>query len=142
MAQRSRKGMGALCAIGLLLSLSGCGPLGQEGLQREIESIQSAAAEGALVADGVAGDGTKTTFVRVHTGELAGAVEQSSEKLNDATLDPRLRPDANAAIGLADKVSGDLDDLEISPDDRAQAAQIAAELRRVADRAGRLAGSL
>jgi hypothetical protein len=142
MSRRLRQLIAVVCGAGILAGLGGCGPLGQEGLQREIEGISSTAAEGSLVADGVAGQGTKITFVRVHSAELAGAMEQSAEKLNDATLDPELRPKANEAIALANDVSSDLGDLEVAPDDEAGAARIAAQLRRTAKRAEKLAATL
>lgn len=53
-----------------LLALSGCGgggTLSKEELQKQYEAIQSLAAEGALVADGVADDRATETFVAVHS---------------------------------------------------------------------------
>ena len=49
-----------------------------------MESISSAAAEGGLLAQGVAEDRTRSTFTRVQSGDLAEQMTHEAEKLQDA----------------------------------------------------------
>ena len=78
-------------------------------LARSIQTLESTAAEGALLADEVARDRTKATFARAHARELGEAVDHEAEKLNDAEAEaeggvaPKVR-----AIKLADQVSAAL----------------------------------
>src|SRR3954451_11798206 len=52
-------------------TLAGCGRAGNHGLGQTFKSLASISAEAALMADDVARDRTKTTFVRVHGAELS-----------------------------------------------------------------------
>lgn len=69
-----------------LLLLAGCEPLTSDELQHEAGSIHSTAAEGALLADGVARQRTLSSFVRAHAKELADAADTSARKLHDASV--------------------------------------------------------
>ena len=71
---------------GLTASTAGCGgDMRADELSRSIDTLISSAGEGQLIAEGVAADRTKTTFVRVRTRELGEVVEHETEKLSDAT---------------------------------------------------------
>ena len=85
---------------------------------------------------------TKTTFVRVHGEELSSQAEHESEKLNDAPMDPELRGRADKAIGLASEIGGAIDDMRVSPQDREVARQAKEDLRKWAEEAQRIAGSM
>jgi len=64
------------CALVLatwLIGASGCGDLSRQELSRGVESLGAIAAEGRLVADGVARDATKSTYARVMSKTLGGA---------------------------------------------------------------------
>jgi hypothetical protein len=138
----SKRAVSLILACVALVALAGCDPLDHQELGREIEKTESLAAEGSLLARLVAEDRTKATFVRVQAGELAGAADESAEKLNDAEVEPDLEGEVAAAIALDGKVSGALGDLEVSPGDESQGAQLESELSRSAARAKRLADSL
>jgi len=132
-----RKG---ICLLALLGGLAGCGgAMRPEELARSIETLASAAAEGALVADGAAEDRTKNTFVRSHSRELGEAVEHEAEKLSDASATGEVAADKADAVDLADRISAALGQLQTAPDDRAAAHRAGQALRRLADEATRLA---
>jgi hypothetical protein len=68
----------------LVLLGSGCGDLSRGELSRGVESLSALAAQGSLVADGVAEDATKSTYARVMAKTLGGEAEHEAEKLADA----------------------------------------------------------
>src|SRR5712671_5417741 len=116
-----RKGFPRLAAFGIALVsvvlLSGCNELDHEELSRDVGVIQSVAAEGALLADQVAGGRTISSFARVHAGELAATADQTAEGLSDAEVSASKRAAVNAAIALADDESGALGHIVVSPSD-------------------------
>jgi leucyl aminopeptidase (aminopeptidase T) len=132
--------MRRVVALVLLVALAGCGgAMRADELGRSVETLASAAAEGALVADGAAQDRTKATFTRAHARELGETVEHEAEKLNDATAHGEVADDKASAIDLADRISQQLSQLQTAPDDRAGARRAGDALRRLADQATRLA---
>jgi hypothetical protein len=131
-----------LSAVLLALSLVGCDPLDSAELKREVDSIGSVAAEGELLAADVANDRTKTTFVRVHAGELASSAEESAQKINDADVASGLEGEAKRAIEIAADVSDALGQLQVRPGDERGARGALDDLRRAGDEAERLAASL
>jgi hypothetical protein len=130
-------------AVLVIATFSACGgPIRADELSRSIDTLISSAGEGELLAQGVADDRTKTTFVRAHAREMGEVVDHEAEKLNDASANPDLSEEKRAAVGLAEQISSALGALQISPSDETTAAQVASELSRLAARGERLAGSL
>jgi hypothetical protein len=121
---------------------TGCGRETNHDVRASIEQISSIASEGALMADDVARNRTKNTYVRVHGEELSSQAEHEAEKLNDAPIDPALRSRVEKAIGLAGEVGGGIDDLRVAPQDRQKAAQTMQDLKKWADEARKLADSI
>jgi hypothetical protein len=132
--------------IGLLsaaLLASGCGgPMQAQELARSIQTLQSCAADGALTANGVARDRTKSTFVRVHARELGEIVQHEAEKLSDATAHGNVALRKSQAVDLAGRISQTLSQLQTSPGDETGALSAEHQLRGQAQRASRLADSL
>jgi hypothetical protein len=128
--------------VGLLASLSGCWREPRHQAQVGIEQLASISAEGALMADDVARQRTKTTFVRVHGEELSAQAQHEAEKLSDDSIPSDLKTRTQAAIKLASEIGGAIDDLRTSPNDRQQARVERAKLRRWSDEADRLAKSI
>jgi hypothetical protein len=137
------KRLGALvvCAV-TAGALAACEPLGPDELQREVESIHSVAAEGAVLADQVAGQNTKRTFARVQARELADAAEHSAERLTDAHPAEGLGDATSRAIDLAEATSSAVGEVELAPDDASKASAAASRLRELAARTDQLAQSL
>jgi hypothetical protein len=126
------------------VSLAGCGgPITPGELSRSIQSLESTAAEGALLADDVARDRTKATFARVHARDLGDVVDHEAEKLNDAQAD---RADVAAAktkaIDLADRIGTALGQIQIAPDSETGGRKSAAALNRLSKDAKKLADGL
>ena len=111
-------------------------------LSRSIDTMISSAGEGRLIAEGVAEDRTKTTFVRVRTRELGETVDHESEKLSDATAEPEVAAEKRAAVAVAERISSLLGQLQVEPTDEATASAAERNFARLASRAERLQGSL
>jgi hypothetical protein len=113
-----------------------------EELGRSVQALESAAAEGGLLAQGVARDRTKATFARAHSRDLSESVEHEAEKLSDADADGRVAVAKRRAVVLAGAISHALGMLQVEPRDEAVGLEVERTLDRLAARAGRLAEGL
>jgi hypothetical protein len=99
--------------VGVILALVGgaCGGGGQldaKALSQQLKSLQSEAAEGALLAqDAASGRGTRT-YTREHSTELYQAALQAEAVLKAATTEPALQPKLRQLVVLAGQVSAGL----------------------------------
>ena len=134
----------ALVAVVVAVSLPGCGgAMKPDELARSIETLESVAAEGALLADDVADDRTKATFVRVHSRDLGDVVQHEAEKLNDAEAgDAEVAAAKTKAVGLADRIGTALGQLQTAPGSEPDGRSAAAALGRLSEGAGTLADGL
>jgi len=133
----------ALAAVAAA-SLTACGgPMSPDELKRSIETLESTAAEGQLLAGDVADDRTKATFVRVHSRDLGDVVVHEAEKLNDAEADDSEVVSAKTdAIDLADRIDTALGQLQVAPGSESDARTAAKALGRLSADAGKLAEGL
>lgn len=110
--------LGVLFALALLLTSGGCGDLSNDELNRGVESLSALAAQGQLVANGVARDATKATYARVMAKTLSEEADHEAEKLADATLEePETADQRHAAVAVAGEISGLLSTLQTFPGD-------------------------
>jgi hypothetical protein len=134
-----------LCAC-VLLGLTGCDGMSAGELKRSTENVGSNAAEGALLAEQIAKQDVQHPFVRVHAGELADAEDHIVAKLAETQeehgLPAELQGPARATSGLASDASDALQELELHPEDPAQAAVAEKKLRHVSDKADQVASGL
>jgi hypothetical protein len=137
------------CLLGFAVAaaaaaLSGCGgAITPDELARSIETLESTAAEGSLLADDVARDRTKATFVRVHSRDLSDVVDHEAEKLNDADADEAAVAAAKTdAVDLAGRIAEALGQLQTAPGDEAGGRTAAEALSRLSEDAGKLADGL
>jgi hypothetical protein len=129
--------------LSIALLAAGCGgPIRADELQRGIESLGALAAEGAVLADGVAGDRTKATFTRVQARTLGEEADHEAEKLSDAAAPAGLESAKADAVSLAQDVGDALGELQVAPGDAEGARSTGETLRRLRDRADELAGGL
>jgi len=123
------------------LIAAGCGSssLTAHQLKKEIESIQSFAAEGSTLAQGAAESRSTTIFVRVHSQYLEQGAEKLGTKLDQAQVSSDLEPKREQAVKLASEVQQDLGRLHRDPGNRELAHRIQLELSSAADDAEQLA---
>jgi len=119
---------------------AGCGgPMKQSELADSIDTIESSAAEGSLIASQVYTNETKTTFVRVRAREIGEGLDHEQEKLHDADAEnDDVAADQERAIDIAGRASEQLGELQSQPDDREAARAISTRLRELADSASSL----
>jgi hypothetical protein len=134
--------LAVLVSIGLAAPLTACGQATSTGVRAGVKQLASISAEGALMADDVARRRSKVTFVRVHGAELSAQAEHEAEKLNDDPVAQKLKQPIAAAIKLSADISGAIDDLRVSPQNREQALESEQKLRHWSDEAGKLAEEL
>jgi hypothetical protein len=128
-----------LVALGVsLVALSGCGDLSREELNRGVESLSGLAAQGELVAGGVARDATRSTYVRVMAKTLGGEAEHEAEKLADAEPAPEMRKGRNAAVRIAGELADLYSELQTFPGDEHHGALIQRQMGEVKERADAL----
>jgi len=139
-----RRGLAGVLLAGVLCFVGCGGPMQPDELARSIEALESTAAEGALLADHVARDRSKNTFVRAHARELGETVEHEAEKLNDAEGEPEngVAPAKAKAIDLADQISAALGRIQTAPGDEAEGGAAQTELSTLSEKAGKLAEGL
>jgi hypothetical protein len=137
-----RRALAIALAATIAAGTGGCGRETNHDVRVSVEQISSIASEGALMADDLARDRTKITFVRVHGEELSSQAEHEAEKLNDAPVAPELHDRVKRAVALAGQIGGGIDNLRTSPQDRHQASDTVHQLLHWADEARKLADSI
>ena len=121
----------------------GCGGAMQpDELKRSIDTLESSAAEGALLAHDVARDRSKATFARVHARDLGDTVDHEAEKLHDASAEGEVALRKAAAVRLAGRISQALGQIQTAPDSESEGRSADGTLARLGDRAGKLAEGL
>lgn len=133
----------ALLLATLSLTASGCGELSNDELNRGVESLSALAAQGQLVADGVARDATRTTYARVMAKTLGEEAEHEAEKLADATLEEAETADQrHAAVAVAGEISGLLSELQTFPGDERHGALVRKHLAEAQEKADAIVAQL
>jgi hypothetical protein len=127
------RALAGLAAAIACAALTGCGDLSRDELGRGVDSLTAIAAEGRLVARDVAHDRTKSTFVRVHAGELSGEAEHEAEKLTDAHPAPGTNAHRLQAVRLAERLSSALSELQTHPGEEARGRRAGRQLVEVQD---------
>jgi hypothetical protein len=123
--------------------VAGCGgPIQPDELERGVDSLASAAAEGELLAQLAAEGRSRNVFTRVHARELGDTVDHEAEKLADATAPADLERARSRSVTLAQDISGALGELQVRPDDAETARTAAARLGELAKHADELASRL
>jgi len=123
-------------------ALLGCGTLDRDAVQSELQSIESASAEGSLVAHEVERDRTLRSFAVIRTAELHKQAENASEALQETPPEQGLESSAKRGVVLGDRASSLIERLHNSPTDRAVAHDVRLKLDRIAGDAGDLADAL
>jgi hypothetical protein len=102
-----------IATLGIVLALvTGCGQSGEldaGALSEQAESLQSVAAEGALLAQDAASGKTTRAYSGERSAELGGAASQTATSLEAAMTTPALDPTRRRLAVLATQVSSYLD---------------------------------
>ncbi|HET6170976.1 MAG TPA: hypothetical protein VFD90_00120 [Gaiellales bacterium] len=101
-------------ALAALCAGAGCGSQGTlsaKALGQQSKSVQSLAAEGALLAQDAAAGKSTGTFRREHSAELAAAAATAAASLGSAKTPPPLVPKLRRLESVAHRVAADLERL-------------------------------
>jgi hypothetical protein len=121
-----------------LIVLAGCGPLDHAELSRGVETLGAIAAEGQLVADGVAADRSRSTYTRVHARTLADDASHEAEKLADARVEAELDGLRDQAVAAAQRLDDAIGELETFPGSERTGARVHRDLVEIAGEIERL----
>src|SRR4051812_33293083 len=130
-----RRAAAAMAAAALLLAAAGCGDLSRDELNRGVESLSALAAQGELIANGVARDATKSTYARVMAKTLGGEAEREAEKLADAEPSPEVDEERNAAVRIAGELADLFSELQTFPGDEHHGALVEKHMAEVKEQA-------
>jgi hypothetical protein len=136
-ARRRRRGATVvLVALGVsLIAFSGCGDLSRDELNRGVESLSALAAQGELIANGVARDATKSTYARVMAKTLGGEAEHEAEKLADAEPSPEVKRERDSAVQIAGELADLFSELQTFPGDEHHGALVEKHMAEVKEQA-------
>jgi hypothetical protein len=126
----------------LVVLFSGCGDLSRGELSRGVESLSAIAAEGALIANGVAEDATKSTYTRVMAKTLGGEAEHEAEKLADAEPEEAVEDERGKAVAVAREIAELFLELQIYPGDERHGAIVQKHMAEAKDQADAIAEDL
>jgi hypothetical protein len=142
--RRRRPGViAAGVALGVSLILySGCGDLSRDEVNRGVESLSALAAQGELIANGVARDATKSTYTRAMAKTLGGEAEHEAEKLADAEPSPEVTKERNAAVQVAGDLADLFSELETFPGDEHHGALVQKHMGEVKEQADAIVARL
>jgi hypothetical protein len=124
------------------LLIGGCGPLDRAELSRGVQSLGAIAAEGRILADGVARDRTKRNFTRVHARVLAEEAAHEAEKLADAHPAAGLEQPRDQAVAIALRLADTLGELQVHPGGEDGGEQAQRQLSSTAGEVDRLVQGL
>jgi molybdopterin biosynthesis enzyme len=130
-------------ALLLAIAVSACADgdqLTEKALEKQTEAVQSAAAEGALLARDASAGRSTAAFTRVHSDALAAQARSVAKKLASAEPSPALEDERLRSLRLAEAVLENLARLGDTTDDRREAGRIALRLEQEAKAAEQLAG--
>jgi uncharacterized protein YciI len=142
-ADRSFRAAIPALLVALAFTASGCGDLSNDELNRGVESLSALAAQGQLVASGVARDATKSTYTRVMARTIGEEAEHEAEKLADATLEePETSDQRHAAVTVAGEVSDLLGELQTYPGDEHHGRLVQKHLEETQEKADAIVAQL
>jgi hypothetical protein len=130
-----RRAAAGFLAAALLFAASGCGDLSRDELDRGVESLSALAAQGELVANGVARDATKSTYARVMAKTLGGEAEHEAEKLADSEPSPEVGKERDAAVQIAAELADLFSELQTFPGDEHHGALVEKHMGEVKEQA-------
>ena len=138
----ARSILAAAVLAALLAVAAGCGDLSRDELSRGVESLRAIAAQGRLIAGGVARDATRSTYARVMSKTLGGEAEHEAEKLADAEPEPAVRAERHAAVQIAGEIAELYSQLQVFPGDEHHGALVQRHMREAEEEANAVVARL
>jgi hypothetical protein len=130
------------CVALVLVLLTGCGRLDKDAVSTELKSLQSATAEGMLVAGQAARSRAPADFIEIRTAELSKQAKNSADALAETPTESGLQDAATKGNRIGNRASELLDALHSDPGNSNLATNVTHELGRLSDQAESTEASL
>jgi hypothetical protein len=125
-----------------LASFAGCGRLDKDAVSTDLKTLQSATAEGMLVAGQAARSRAPADFVEIRTAELSKQAKDTADALAETPTEHGFQEAASRGNEIGNRASVLLDALHSDPGNSDLATNVTHELRALHDEAGAVGGSL
>jgi hypothetical protein len=125
-----------------LVAVPGCGRLDKDAVSTELKTLQSATAEGMLVAGQAARSRAPADFIEIRTAELSKQARNSADALAETPTESGLQRAATRGNQIGNRASELLDALHSDPGNENLATNVTHELRSLNDQAGAAEDSL
>jgi hypothetical protein len=130
-----------IAAIGIT-SLTGCGRLDKDSVSTELKTLQSATAEGMLVAGQAARSRAPADFIEIRTAELSKQSQNAADSLAETPTEHGFQEAATRGNEIGNRASQLLDALHSDPGNSDLATNVTHELERLSDQASAAQESL
>ena len=131
-----------LLAALALLSVTGCGRLDRDAVSTDLKTLQSATAEGMLVADQAARSRAPADFIEIRTAELSKQSRNAADALAETPTEQGLQQAARRGNQIGNRASELLDSLHSDPGNSDLATNVTTELRALSEEASQVQESL
>jgi hypothetical protein len=131
-----------LLAAVVLFGLGGCGRLDRDAVSTDLKTLQSATAEGMLVAGQAARSRAPADFIEIRTAELSKQAKDTADSLAGTPTESGFQEAATKGNEIGNRASELLDSLHSDPGNSNLATNVTHELGDLSDQAQRAEGSL
>lgn len=131
-----------LIPVALIVLATGCGRLDKDSVSTELGTLQSATAEGMLVAREAARSRAPADFIEIRTAELSKQATDVSDTLTETPTESGLQRAADRGAEVGDRASELLDSLHSEPGNSDLAANVTEQLKDLSDEVESVDGSL
>jgi hypothetical protein len=125
-----------------IVSLTGCGRLDKDAVSTDLKTLQSATAEGMLVAGQAARSRAPADFIEIRTAELSKQAQNTADALAETPTEQGLQDAAVRGNQIGNRASELLDSLHSDPGNSDLATNVTHELDRLSDQASAAEESL
>src|SRR3954447_1532660 len=131
-----------LLATLTIASLTGCGRLDKDAVSTDLKTLQSATAEGMLVAGQAARSRAPADFIEIRTAELSKQAKDTADSLAETPTESGFQEAATKGNEIGNRASELLDSLHSDPGNSDLATNVTHELSDLSDRAESTEASL
>ena len=125
-----------------IASLTGCGRLDKDSVSTELKTLQSATAEGMLVAGQAARSRAPADFIEIRTAELSKQAQDAADTLAETPTEHGFQEAATRGNEIGNRASQLLDSLHSDPGNSDLATNVTHELQKLSDEASSAEESL
>ena len=129
-------------AVLALVAFSGCGRLDKDAVSTDLKTLQSATAEGMLVAGQAARSRAPADFIEIRTAELSKQAKDTADSLAETPTESGFQDAATMGNEIGNRASELLNALHSDPGNSNLATNVTHELGTLSDEAERTEASL